>query len=189
MKILITGGEGKLANQLKKIDSNHSIYFANKKTLNLTNYNNIESFSKGKYFDLIIGNATKHSGGIPPDYSSVEAFKITLGHSYLVYSLYKKPKYFINLTTNLNVIDEYFFYRAIKTFNEDYYYRFFKIRYPDIKYFNIHPGHIDDKQNRISASNLIYSSIDNIDSYSFLNYDFNHFDNTIEKHENKTLRW
>jgi len=193
MDILVTGGEGKLIRELKKISSTYNFYYASKKQLNLdysNNAQNIRDFCNNKKFDTIIANACKYQGTeVEKGMFSTEGMSITLGHSHLVKCLSIPPKYFINFTTSLHYIDEYYFYRAQKTFNEDYYYRFFKSQYPDVKFYNIHPGHIDNTDNRKSAANLLIDFLKDIDSYELLNYDFNHKDSIITKHENKTLKW
>ena len=193
MKILITGGGGKLANEIKRVKTTHDITYADKSQLNLsyfTHRRQINNFCKNKYFDIVIGNANKYQAeNVEEGTFNFEGPEVTLGHSYLITKLEKKPKFYINFTTTLSMIDEYYFYRAVKTFNEDYFYRFFKSKYPNIKYFNIHPGHIDDENNRISASKLLFKFIDNIESYDLLNYDFDHHLNLIREHEGKTLSW
>jgi len=193
MKILITGGNGKLANEIKKVKTTHDIIFADKDLLNLsyfTNTKGIETFCKDKYFDVIVGNANKYQGvKVEDGMFNLDGPEVTLGHSYLITKLEVKPKYYINFTTTLSMLDEYYFYRAVKTFNEDYLYRFFKSEYPNIKYFNIHPGHIDDEKNRISASKLLINFIDNIENFNLLNYNMDHDFNIINEHEGKTLSW
>ena len=193
MKILITGANGKLANEIKKVNTTHEITYADKSQLNLsyfTHRRQIKDFCKNKYFDIIVGNANKYQAvNVEEGTFNLEGPEITLGHSYLITQLVKKPKFYINFTTTLSMIDQYYFYRAVKTFNEDYLYRFFKSEYPNIKYFNIHPGHIDDEKNRISASKLLIKFIDNIESYYLLNYNMDHDFNLINEHEGKTLSW
>ena len=193
MDILVTGGEGKFIKEVKKVNSTFNFYFASKTQLNLdysNNKQNIRDFCNNKKFDIIIANASKYQGiNVEEGTFNTEGISITLGHSYLIKCLNTAPKYFINLTTSLNYLDENYFYRAQKTFNEDYYYRFFKSQYPDVKFYNIHPGHIDNIDNWKSAAKLLIDFLKDIDSYKLLNYDFNHKDSIITKHENKTLRW
>lgn len=184
MKILITGGNGNLITQFKKIPTNHYVFYAPKQVLDVANYKSIEQFSD-RYgsFDVVIGNAYIYQGTELP--INTKIFDMTCGHAKLTKSV--KAKHFINFTTSLLGFDEHYQYRSVKTFIEDFYYRFFKWEMPELRFHNIKPGHLDDKQWLPKAATLLHQYINNIHNYHEINYTFDD-KNLIKKDENKTLR-
>jgi len=184
MKILITGSDGNLINEFKKTQSEHDIFYASKIVLDVSNFDNIRKFvDTHTSFDLVIGSAYIYQTTTLPVETKI--FDITSGHAELARSL--KAKHFINFTTALVGFDEHFPYRAVKTYIEDFYYRFFKWEMPETTFHNIYPGHLDDKQWLVKAALLLHRYIDTIDNYHEINYAFDD-NNTITKDENKTLR-
>ena len=53
-KIVVTGGTGRFGQILKKIKTNHLIYFPSKKELDILNYNKIEKYFKRKKPSIVI---------------------------------------------------------------------------------------------------------------------------------------
>lgn len=196
MKILFTGGNGNFANEIKKLPTQHEFLFTSKEMLSL-HYPDfriqIDSFcNNNTYFDVVVGAANKYQGlDIANDKFDTDGINIALGHSYLIEKLKNKPKYYINFTTSLNYVDSHYYYRSTKTFIEDYFYRFFTHRYPQIKFFNIQPGHISDENNRKVSSKLFMQFLDNIENYKSINYDFctNEPIRITDEFKNKTLKW
>lgn len=184
MKILITGGNGNLVTEFKKIPSNHHIIYASKQILDVAYFESIENFvdTYGS-FDLVIGNAYIYQ---PPEMPiDNKIFDMTYGHAKLAKLV--EAKHFINFTTPLIGFDKHYPYRSVKTFIEDYYYRFFKWEMPELIFHNIHPGHLDDKVWLPKAALLLNQYINNIGNYHKINYTFDN-KNLIKEDENKTLR-
>ena len=53
-KIVVTGGSGRFGEHLKKIKSNHKLFFPNKKDLNILKPKSIETYLKNKKADIVI---------------------------------------------------------------------------------------------------------------------------------------
>ena len=53
-KIVVTGGSGRFGEHLKKIKSNHKLFFPNKKDLNILKPKSIEAYLKNKKADIVI---------------------------------------------------------------------------------------------------------------------------------------
>ena len=53
-KIVITGGTGRFAQQLKRIKNNYKIFYPSKKELDITNYKKIKSYLKRKKPNILI---------------------------------------------------------------------------------------------------------------------------------------
>ena len=53
-RIVVTGGSGRFGEHLKKIKSNHKLYFPNKKNLNILKPKSIETYLKNKKADIVI---------------------------------------------------------------------------------------------------------------------------------------
>src|SRR6056300_1268229 len=53
-RIVVTGGSGRFGEQLKKIKSNHKLFFPNKKNLNILKPKSIETYLKNEKADIVI---------------------------------------------------------------------------------------------------------------------------------------
>ena len=47
-RILVTGGTGRFGSIIKKLKTNHEMFFPSKKSLDITNFNSIKKFIKLK---------------------------------------------------------------------------------------------------------------------------------------------
>ena len=52
--IVVTGGSGRFGEHLKKIKTNHNLFFPNKKDLNILKPKSIENYLKNKKADIVI---------------------------------------------------------------------------------------------------------------------------------------
>ena len=52
--IVVTGGSGRFGEHLKKIKSNHNLFFPNKKDLNILKSKSIENYLINKKADIVI---------------------------------------------------------------------------------------------------------------------------------------
>lgn len=171
MKILYTGGNGQLATQLKEIinDSEHEFYFPVRNECNLLRRIVLEDYAKEhKYFDVVITGANIFPGEIKG--YNLSSFLIGINHIYLLEQLESFPKHFINLTTGLKNNDEHFLYRAQKTYQDDLFQRYFKHKDEGVNYINFMPHHLDNPEIRSITATLFLDMLNNIESYTKLNY-------------------
>ena len=173
MKVIYTGGNGKYAEELKKVNTNLTFLFPNKSECDLLNKNNIDSFVlKENYFDVVITGANQFPGRIED--INFNSFEIPINHLYLIEKLTKRPKYFIHLTTGLRDFDEHYLYRAQKTFAENLFTRYFKLpENSETRFLNFHPHHVDDPDIRKKSAKVFVDLLQNIEDYTELEYSVN----------------
>ena len=53
-KIVVTGGSGRFANELKKIKTKYKVIYPSKKYLDITNFENIKNYFKKNKADYVI---------------------------------------------------------------------------------------------------------------------------------------
>lgn len=172
MKVLYTGGNGKLANQLKTLETSLDIYYPSKEECNLLSINSIQEYTKkNSEFDIVITGANQFPGDI--EYVNCASFDIPAKHLVLIERLKRKPKYFINLTTGLQQTDEHYLYRAQKGFAEDLFIRYFGYTHnKETHFINFYPGHIDSETLRIIIATKFIEMLENIDNFKENQYIF-----------------
>lgn len=172
MKVLYTGGNGKLANQLKTLKTTLDIHYPSKAECNLLSIDSIQTYTnKNSQFDIVITGANQFPGGI--EYVNCASFDIPAKHLVLIEKLKKKPKYFINLTTGLAQVDEYYLYRAQKGYAEDLYVRYFGYDHnKETHFINFFPGHIDSEILRNTIALKFLEMLENIETYKKNQYIF-----------------
>lgn len=172
MKVLYTGGNGQLANQLKLTNTALDIYYPTKEECDLTSLDSIKNYTaKNSEFDIVVTGANRFPGHI--DDLVFESFDIPVKHLVLIENLKRKPAYFINLTTGLAQVDEHYLYRAQKCFAEDLFLRYFGYESNKNTHFiNFFPGHIDSKSLRITIAIKFIEMLENIGEYKQNQYVF-----------------
>jgi len=175
MKVLYTGGNGKYAQELKTVPTNLDIRFPTRQECDLTDQASIVGYCrKEKYFDIVVTGANQFPGDCTG--LNLNSFIINSNHIYLVEQLESRPKYFINLTTGMTLIDEHYMYRAQKIFAEHvakFYFRFGENTVT--RFINFHPHHVDDPKIRKISSLGFMKILENIEEYNEVDYVINLF--------------
>ena len=179
MKVLYTGGDGQLANQLKATSTSLEIYYPSKEECNLLSVDSINEYVRvNSEFDIVITGANQFPGNI--QYFNCASFEIPAKHLLLIEKLSRKPKYFINLTSGLKQTDEHYLYRAQKCYAEDLFIRYFGFENNrDTHFINLFPGHIDDKDLRKDIAVKIMYMLEHIDEYRETQYVYDQSSNSI----------
>ena len=177
-KVLYTGGNGKLANQLKTVKTSLDISYPSKAECNLLSIDSIQAYTnKNSEFDIVITGANQFPGII--EHFNCESFNLPAKHLVLIEKLKTKPKYFINLTSALHQTyakkndEEHYLYRAQKGYAEDLYVRYFRLKHnKETHFINLYPGHIDDEILRNTIAIKFVEMLENIESYKENQYIF-----------------
>lgn len=180
-KIIITGGNGKLAKKFKQAYSN-LVLNPSKEELNLLDSKSIIDYYNGNNEDIdgLVLNATLY----PSDFDRfqkffdvnilnqfVDSFKlVAIGNQQLI-NLYKdKIKYVVNvssgITFNKKPLGMHFGYKLQKTISnfiiEEYSIR---EQYSHIKFITLNPSHMETDEHYEKESKLLFDIIQNIDQF------------------------
>jgi hypothetical protein len=179
MKILVTGGNSRLAKKLKEVKGDVFIT-PGKDELNLLDVNSIKSFyENNKQIDGIIFNGAINNGdpmASPDDWfdknkvdSLVEIFKLNHVATSLLINLYKDTlKFGIGLSTGLiNHADKFECcppYVLGKEILKNTIERFsYTSHLKHIKLFSINPGPMSDDESYLKHANILYKVTQNVD--------------------------
>lgn len=182
MKVLVTGGEGRLAQKLKS-DSGIEYLLPPKSKLDLQNYSSIDTYlQRNKNIEGIILNAIKYvpdfnntvaeeSNFSKSEYNklrdqSIEGLEINLlPIVQFMATLKNQLKFVILLTTGLNVKldNNHILYRNSKNAMQDLIYRIIHTEgYESIKAISLHPGHMHDEYTYSTTAKQITAVLKNI---------------------------
>lgn len=180
MKILITGGEGKLAKKFKKVYGENCLN-PSKSELNLLDVSSIINYyNNNKDIDGILLNATLYPSSFYQfdDYFNedvingfINSFKlVAIGNQQLI-NLYKdKIKFVINVSSGATYkkrpYGDHFGYKLVKTISnfviEEYSVNKNNL-YDTIKLITVNPSHMETGEQYESQATLLFDIIKNID--------------------------
>lgn len=180
MKILITGGEGKLAKKFKKVYGENCLN-PSKSELNLLDASSIiDYYNNNKDINGILLNATLYPSSFYQfdDYFNedvisgfINSFKlVAIGNQQLI-NLYKdKIKFVINVSSGATYkkrpYGDHFGYKLVKTISnfviEEYSVNKNNL-YDNIKLITVNPSHMETGEQYESQANLLFDIIKNID--------------------------
>lgn len=180
MKLLITGGEGKLAKKFKKVYGENCLN-PSKSELNLLDASSIiDYYNNNKDINGILLNATLYPSSFYQfdDYFNedvisgfINSFKlVAIGNQQLI-NLYKdKIKFVINVSSGATYkkrpYGDHFGYKLVKTISnfviEEYSVNKNNL-YDNIKLITVNPSHMETGEQYESQANLLFDIIKNID--------------------------
>lgn len=173
MKVLFTGGNGQLAKELSNISSSVDFDFIPREELNLIDRESITRFVENTncIYDAIVCGAYRYPAEAIENDQNLDYIKIPINHLWLYEKLGKKAKCFIHFTTGVHHPDKYILYRAAKGFSNSLSSKYFDLdENRHTKYFNIHPGHLDDDNIRNKSAHALIHILKNVEEYKFKDY-------------------
>ena len=185
MRILVTGGQGRMARHLKSID-NLEFLTPGRDELDLESYDSIDTYLQDKTIDGLILNAYKYLPGQlnvenfrTVDKEFLKAVQVNLLSSLYLYNKLKDSlKFIIFLSTGLDPQHEtqHIFYRNSKASVSDMLER---LAYCEggVKTIFLHPGHMHDEytysQSALQLTKLVLKveELKNLGTYGIFNKD------------------
>lgn len=184
MKILVTGGTGKMARHIKSTQDLEFL-LPSKRELNVGDYNSVQKYLKeNKDIEGIVLNAVQYLPNIGPggnintdnftleEYTkvkeaSIEGLKVNLLPSLqFIYTLKDQLKFIILLSTGLDPILEnnYVLYRNSKASIQDLLIRVANLdKHKELKIISLHPGHMHDEYTFTQSAKQVVKFIENLD--------------------------